>query len=55
MFPIITAILIATTPGQPPENLAAYFTAGGPSMCYAEADRRNDRDDLTLFVCKVAE
>lgn len=55
MYAIVTAILIATTPGAAPESLAAYFTAEGPDMCYAEADRRNDRDDSTLFTCKTAE
>lgn len=55
MYAIVTAILISTTPGAPPENLAAYFTADGPGMCIAEADRRNDRDDSTLFICKTAE
>lgn len=55
MYAIVTAILISTTPGAPPENLATYFTTDGPAMCYAEADRRNDRDDSTLFVCKTAE
>jgi hypothetical protein len=55
MYAIVTAVLIATTPGQAPESVAAYFTAQGPVMCYAQADRLNDRDDSTLFTCKVAE
>lgn len=55
MYAIVTAILIATTPAQPPENIAAYFTANGPQMCYDEADRRNDSDSQTLYVCKVGE
>lgn len=55
MYAIVTAVLIATTPGNAPETLAAYFTEQGPAMCWAEADRRNDRDDNTLFTCKVAE
>lgn len=55
MYAVVTAILIATAPGSPPENIAAYFTAQGPQMCYAAADKLNDRDDSTLYVCKVAE
>lgn len=55
MYSIVTAILIATTPGLAPENKAAYFTAEGPQLCYDQADKLNDRDDSTLYVCKVAE
>jgi hypothetical protein len=55
MYAIVTAILVMTTAGSPPENVAAYFTEAGPAMCYAAADRLNDRDDSTLYVCKVAE
>lgn len=55
MYAIVTAILIATTAGSPPENKAAYFTTEGPELCYAQADKLNDRDDSTLYVCKVAE
>jgi len=55
MYAIVTAILVATTPGLAPENKAAYFTAEGPELCYAAADKLNDRDDSTLYVCKVAE
>lgn len=55
MYAIVTAILIATTPGLAPENKAAYFTNEGPELCYAAADKLNDRDDSTLYVCKVAE
>lgn len=55
MYAIVTAILLATTPGQAPETKAAYFTAEGPELCYAAADKLNERDDSTLYVCKVAE
>lgn len=55
MYAVITAILIATTPGAAPENKAAYFTAEGPQLCYDQADKLNDRDDTVLYVCKVAE
>lgn len=55
MYAIVTAILIATTPGLAPENKAAYFTDEGPDLCYLQADKLNDRDDSTLYVCKVAE
>lgn len=55
MYAVVTAILIATAPGTAPENKAAYFTAEGPELCYAAADKLNDRDDSTLYVCKVAE
>lgn len=55
MYNIVTAILIATTPGLAPENKAAYFTAEGPQLCYEQADKLNDRDDTVLYICKVAE
>lgn len=55
MYAVITAILIATTPGLEPDTKAAYFTAEGPKLCYDTADKLNDRDDSTLYVCKVAE
>ncbi len=55
MYAVITAILIATTAGAPSENKAAYFTAEGPELCYAQAHKLNARDQSTLYTCKVAE
>lgn len=50
---IITAILVATAPGQQPDNMAAFFTPDGPTMCYVLADKLNDADTDVLFVCEV--
>jgi hypothetical protein len=53
MYAIVTAILIATAPQTPPENLAAFFTVDGPALCTAIAEGLNSGKPETLYVCEV--
>lgn len=53
MYALITAILVATSPGTPPDNLAAFFTVEGPALCAAVAEAMNDSGTETLYVCEV--
>lgn len=49
----VFAILVATAPGQQPDNVALFLTPDGPTMCYALADKLNDTDTDVLYVCEV--
>lgn len=50
---LITALLIVTEPGQPPENLAAFFSHDGPEMCQALARALNEDHPPELYVCQT--
>lgn len=54
MYAIITAILVATAPGLPPDNLAAFFTDDGPALCAAVAKAMNNSGTEILYVCEVS-
>lgn len=49
----IFAILVATAPGQPPDNVALFVTPEGADMCHKLADKLNDTDTDILYVCEV--
>lgn len=53
MLELITAVLIVTSPGQPPENLATFFTADGPALCQALAEALNREHPPELYVCQT--
>ena len=53
MQALIFAMLVATSPGQPPDNLAAFFTEDGPILCAGLADALNSSGTSTLYVCEV--
>lgn len=53
MQALIFAMLVATSPGQAPDNLAAFLTEDGPVLCQALADRLNRTGTETLYVCEV--
>ena len=51
MQALIFAMLVATAPGQAPDNQAAFFTEDGPELCAALADALNTGE--ILYVCEV--
>jgi len=53
MQAVIFAMLVATEPGSPPDNLAAFLTEDGPQLCQALADGLNRTGTETLYVCEV--
>lgn len=53
MYAIITAILVATAPGMPPDNVGAFFTDTGPELCRTVAAEMNRTGTETLYVCEV--
>lgn len=50
---LIFAILVATAPGQQPDNLAVFLTEDGPELCAAFAEALNSGSTDVLFVCEV--
>ena len=53
MQAMIFAMLVATAPGTPPDNPAAFLTEDGPQLCQALADGLNHTGTETLYVCEV--
>lgn len=53
MQALIFAMLVATAPGQAPDNQAAFFTEDGPELCAALAEALNKSGTETLYVCEV--
>lgn len=53
MQAMIFAMLVATAPGTPPDNLAAFLTEDGPQLCRALADGLNRTGTEILYVCEV--
>lgn len=53
MQPLIFAMLVATAPGAPPDNLAAFLTEDGHVLCQALADGLNRTGTETLYVFEV--
>lgn len=53
MQALIFAMLVATAPGQVPDNQAAFFTEDGPELCAALAEALNKSGTETLYVCEV--
>lgn len=53
MSAIIIAILVVTSPGEPPDNLAAFFTEDGAAICQIAADELNRAGTENIYVCEV--
>lgn len=53
MQALIFAMLVATAPGQQPDNLAAFLTEDGPQLCQALADGLNRTGTEAIYVCEV--
>lgn len=51
MQALIFAMLVATAPGQAPDNQAAFFTEEGIEQCRTLAEALNTGE--TLYVCEV--
>lgn len=53
MQALIFAMLVATVPGQAPDNQAAFFTEEGIEQCRTLAEALNKSGTETLYVCEV--
>ena len=53
MRALIFAMLVATAPGEAPDNQAAFFTEDGPELCAELAEALNKTGTDVLYVCEV--